>query len=236
MTELSDNDFLRVVFQAQTDAAKLLPSDLPGDLYWMNIATAVRNALLKAHRDDMGPGHHVLVTVDEARNNGRASITRSMVPIWSPAGLLRAGDPVEVVREEFDLTEAEAAVIAALVEDFSDLDLGDENAAPPEEDVCRSETVTIDGQPETVRVRGREPMTDLDRSMFGELVAAARAWAAQDEHMAVRQELAAAWMRAAARMPEGPEKTRLRAAVKGAQAALNAHRDHRDGGGHVDIS
>lgn len=74
--------------------------------------------------NSLGPGQHAMVTVDPARNHGRASITRRMVPIWSPAGLLRAGDPVEVIREEFDLTEAEAAVIAALVDDFADLATG----------------------------------------------------------------------------------------------------------------
>lgn len=68
-----------------------------------------------------GPGHHVLVTVDPERNHGRVSISRGMVPIWSPAGLLRAGDPVDVVRAEFGLTEAEGALVAALVADFDDL-------------------------------------------------------------------------------------------------------------------
>lgn len=183
-----------------------------------------------------GPGHHVLVTVDEARNNGRASISRGMVPIWSPAGLLRAGDPVSVVREEFGLTEPEAAVVAALVEDFTDLDVGDnyeddDEPPPPELAPCRLERVVVDGEEQVVRVHGDEPMDDLDRAALAEVVSASLAYAAQDEHMGVRQELAGAWMAAARSMPESPEKTRLRAAVKSARQALNAHRDQGADGG-----
>lgn len=183
-----------------------------------------------------GPGHHVLVTVDEERNHGRASITRRMVPIWSPAGLLRAGDPVSVIREEFDLTESEAAVIVALTEDFTDLAAGDnyeddDEPPPPELTPCRLERVVVDGEEQMVRVHGDEPMDDLDRAALTELVSASRAYAAaNDEHMGVRQELAGAWMAAARSMPESAEKTRLRAAVKAALQALGAHRDRAGGG------
>lgn len=69
----------------------------------------------------VGPGHHALVTVDKARNLGRASLSRNMVPIWVTVGLLVAGEPLEVVQAEYGLTEAEAAVVAALAADFRDL-------------------------------------------------------------------------------------------------------------------
>jgi DNA-binding protein YbaB len=178
---------------------------------------------------DLGPGHHVMVTVDPARNHGRVSISRGMVPIWSAAGLLWAEDPIEVVRDEYGLTEAESAVVAALAEDFQDLCA--QHQPPPDADACRVETVTVDGQKEVVRVRGAEPMTDLDRAMFAELVAAARAHVAKhDEHIGVRQELARAWMGVASRIPNSPEKERLRAAVKAAQQALVARSDSGEGG------
>lgn len=183
--------------------------------------------------DAAGPGDHVLVTVDPGRNHGRVSIARGMVPIWSPAGLLRAGDPVEVIREEFDLTEAEARVIAALVDDFTDLDLGDDNTPPPAENSCHPEVVVVDGQQEVVHVGGREPMTDQDRAALAELVDAARRYtAACDPHIGTRQELAMAWMQAAARIPDGPEKDRLRAAIRAAQQALTPD---RSGDGGTDV-
>lgn len=206
---------------------------------WNAGREAARELARRGLVNSLGPGQHAMVTVDPERNHGRASITRRMVPIWSPAGLLRAGDPVEVIREEFDLTEAEAAVIAALSDDFQDLaagdDYDDEEPAPPEVDACRTEIVDVDGRQEVVRVRGAEPMDDLDREMFAELVAATRAYAAQDEHMGVRQELASAWMAVARRMPEGPEKGRLRAAVTAAQEVLRARRNNGDGDANVDI-
>lgn len=71
--------------------------------------------------NSLGPGQHAMVTVDPDRNHGRASITRGMVPINAAVGLLRAGDPLELVREEFSLTEPEVAVVAALASDFQDL-------------------------------------------------------------------------------------------------------------------
>lgn len=71
--------------------------------------------------NSLGPGQHAMVTVDPDRNHGRASITRGMTPIKAAAGMLRAGDPLELVREEFDLTEPETAVVAALAGDFQDL-------------------------------------------------------------------------------------------------------------------
>ena len=64
-----------------------------------------------------GLGHHVLVTVDGARNCGSASISRRMVPLYAPLGLLLAGDTEETVREEYDLTEAELRLVAALAEE-----------------------------------------------------------------------------------------------------------------------
>jgi uncharacterized protein (DUF433 family) len=91
---------------------------------WNASRAAARELAQRGLVNSLGPGHHVMVTVDPDRNNGRVCITRRMVPIWSPAGLLRAGDPVEVVREEFDLTEPEAAVVAALADDFADLATG----------------------------------------------------------------------------------------------------------------
>lgn len=195
-----------------------------------DLAVLLEELVVRRQAAAAGPGHHMLVTVDPHRNYGRASITRGMVPIWAAASVLRAGEPPEVVREEFDLTEDEVAVVAALAADVDDL-----VGVPPAEDTCRPVEVTVDGRPEVVRVRGAEPMTELDRAMFAELVAAARARAGEDEHMGVRQELAMAWMKAAARIPEGQEKTRLRAAVRAAQTALNARRDHGDGGEIVDI-
>lgn len=262
-----------------------------------------------------GPGHHVLVTVDPQRNGGRASFSAGMVPLYAAIGPLNAGDSVEQVREEYALDEAQAAVVAALAEDFRDLAAAGEPAPaeealrpvyreraqlvahladqypsviafsdpnepewpvvyvdtpagqcswhlaladldlfghveqvpaddpravwdghsteekyrrlaalhvrPPEEqDVCRTEIVSVDGQEQAVRVRGREPMTDLDREVFAELVAAARRRAAEDGHMGIRQELALAWMGAAGLIPNGPEKRRLRAAMKAAKEAL----------------
>jgi uncharacterized protein (DUF433 family) len=186
-----------------------------------------------------GPGHHASITADPERNGGRASFTAGMVPLYAAIGLLNAGYSPEHVREEFGLTEDQVVVAAALVDDFRDLAAGgvhdDEEPPPPDEDACRAVEATVDGRPEVVRVRGAEPMTDLDRAMFAELVAATRAYAAEDEHMAVRQELAMAWMTAAARIPEGPEKTRLRAAVKAAQEALQTRRNNGDGDANVDI-
>lgn len=268
-----------------------------------------------------GPGHHVLVTVDPERNGGRVSFNAGMVPLYAAIGLLNAGDSVEQVREEYALDEAQAAVVAALAEDFRDLAAGDEPAPaeealrpvyrerahlvahlaglypsviafsdpeepewpvvyvdtpagqcswhlsladldlfghveqvpaddpraqwdghtteekyqrlaalrelPEVEDTCRTEIVSVDGRQEAIRVRGREPMTDLDREMFAEMVAAARRHAAEDEHMGVRQELAMAWMGAAVSIPNGPEKTRLRAAVKAAKEALTPPKQDR---------
>lgn len=68
-----------------------------------------------------GSGCHVLVTVDPGRNHGRVSISRGMTPVWAAAGLLRAGEPVEVVRGEYGLTEPEAVLVQALLEDFTEL-------------------------------------------------------------------------------------------------------------------
>lgn len=179
-----------------------------------------------------GPGHHVVVTVDPARNHGRVSISQGMVPIWAAAGLLWAEDPIGVVRDEYGLTETEAAVVAALAEDFQDLCA--QHQPPPDADACRVEAVTVDGQQEVVRVRGAEPMTDLDRAMFAEMVAAARAHVAKhDEHIGVRQELARAWMGVASRIPNSPAKERLRAAVRAAQRALSARSGSGEGGADV---
>lgn len=196
--------------------------------------TAARELAQLGLVNSLGPGQHAMVTADPERNHGRASISRTMVPVWAPAGQLWAGDPVEAVRDEYVLTESEAAVVSALAADFQDLAARDE--PPPDEDVCRAETVTVDGREETVVVRGREPMTDLDKEMFAELVEATRAYVAEhDPHIEIRQELAAAWMGIASRVPNGPEKDRLRAAAKAAQEALGARGISGDGGLDVDI-
>jgi len=102
---------------------------------WNAARTAVQELAQQGMLPPTSPGHHVQVTVDPRRNHGRASISRSMVPIWSPAGLLWAGDPVEVIRDEFDLTAAEAVVVAALADDFRDLTEGDDDPAPTEADL-----------------------------------------------------------------------------------------------------
>lgn len=66
--------------------------------------------------DDHGPGDHVMVTVDPARNGGSASLSRRMVPLPAALGLLLAGEPLATVRDEYDLTEAEGRVVEALAE------------------------------------------------------------------------------------------------------------------------
>lgn len=211
------------------------------------LAPLVDELVERRRTAEAGPGHRVLVTVDADRNNGRVSIARSMVPIWSPAGLLRAGDSVEVVCEEFDLTEAEAAVIAALVEDFSDLDLGEDNAQPPDNG-CRPELVVVDGQKEVVRVVGSERMDDQDRAMLAELVAVTKAYVAKNNpHLGVIQELLAAERSARRCIPNGVVQTRLgrhdgvavkerlRAAVQAARDALINPTGREGGGDIVDI-
>lgn len=66
--------------------------------------------------EDHGPGDHVMVTVDPARNCGSPSLSRRMVPLPAVLGLLLAGELLAVVRDEHDLTEAEARVVEALAE------------------------------------------------------------------------------------------------------------------------
>lgn len=191
-----------------------------------------------------GPGHHVLVTVDPARNHGRASIARGMVPIWSPAGLLRAGAPMEVACEEFGLTEAEAAVVAALVDDFADLetDEDDEDSPQPELDTCRPVRIAVDGQEEIVRVHGPVPMDEQDRAALAALVAATRRHVeATKPHLGVQQELIMACLAAVRCIPDGEVrggctisdgakvKARLKAAVASANDALTPA---KEGGQH----
>jgi uncharacterized protein (DUF433 family) len=124
-----DDDVIGIIERAVNDqVARVTFGGDPGQyvqaIAWNASRAAARELARQGLVNNLGPGHHAMVTVDEARNHGRASITRRMVPIWSPVGLLRAGDPVEVIREEFDLTEAEAAVVAALGEDLADLATG----------------------------------------------------------------------------------------------------------------
>lgn len=81
------------------------------------VATLTAQGLLAGASAPASPGHHVMVTVDPARNMGSASITRAMVPLYAPMGLLLAGDTEAVVREEYNLTEGELRLVAALTED-----------------------------------------------------------------------------------------------------------------------
>lgn len=186
-----------------------------------------------------GPGDHVLVTVDRARNFGQASIAHCMVPIRAAAGLLYAGEPVESVREEYGLTAAEVAVVAALAEDFRDV-AGDEEggaAPPPGLDSCQSVQVVVEGQEETVVVRGGKPLDEEGRAALAEVVVAAHRHAvATNPHFGVIQELLAATRLARWCIPDGrvhtrfgvhtgaEVKERLQAAVQAARAALTPPR------------
>jgi uncharacterized protein (DUF433 family) len=201
--------------------------------------------LLKGRTERPGPGDHVLVTVDPQRNFGRVSIAHCMVPIRAAAGLLYAGEKVEAVREEYGLTAAEVAVVAALAEDFRDI-TGDEEhagdvAPPPELDSCRPVDVVVGGQEETVVVHGREPLDEQGRAALAELVVAARRRAeTKDPHAGVRQELVGAARLARWCIPDGTVRTRfgehdgaevkarLRAAVTAAREALSARRNDGD--------
>lgn len=75
------------------------------------------------------PGHHVMVTVDPARNCGAASITRTMVPLYAAIGLLLAGDTEDIVCEEYDLTTPELRLVAALAEEVRGF-LAERRSAP----------------------------------------------------------------------------------------------------------
>jgi uncharacterized protein (DUF433 family) len=240
-----DDDVIGIIERAVNDqVARVTFGGDPGQyvqaIAWNASRAAARELARQGLVNNLGPGHHAMVTVDEARNHGRASITRRMVPIWSPVGLLRAGDPVEVIREEFDLTEAEAAVVAALGEDLADLarvgaeqDDGDDDSPPPELDTCRPVQVTVDGQEEIVRVHGAEPMDEQDRAALAELVAATRRHVQSTKpHLGVQQELIMACLAAMRCIPDGEVrrgctvtdgakvKARLKAAVTAAREAL----------------
>ncbi len=135
--ETPQDTAIAVIEQAVLDQqARITWAGDPGQylraVAWNAARTAVQELAQQGMLPPTSPGHHVQVTVDPRRNHGRASISRSMVPIWSPAGLLWAGDPVEVIRDEFDLTAAEAVVVAALADDFRDLTEGDDDPAPTE--------------------------------------------------------------------------------------------------------
>jgi len=115
-----------------------------------------------------------------------------------------------------------------------------ELAVPPAEDVCRPVQLEVAGEELVVAVHGREPMTELDRAHFAEVVAAAqRAVAAQHPNVGVVQELLAASRLARWCIPDGPVgrigqhdgtavKDRLAAAARAARDALTPAKQDGD--------
>lgn len=126
MVEQSQQDpVIGVIEQAVNDQfGRITLGGDPGQyvqaIAWNAAREAARVLARRGLINSLGPGDHAMVTVDPDRNHGRVSITRGMVPITAAAGMLRAGDPLELVREEFGLTPAEAAVVSALAGDFQD--------------------------------------------------------------------------------------------------------------------
>lgn len=54
--------------------------------------------------------------LDDRFNYGRLSFARNSTPVWAPAALLHAGESLEVISDEFELTPAEADDVARYVE------------------------------------------------------------------------------------------------------------------------